>query len=188
MILTAMLALYQVIYMIGAYFIFAIEIHHHKATIEYIVLNDIFVGTAYALFNVAHFELAWIYRGIAKTTPLILSDEKMPQEEAKKDRRMHDWIFYANIVAPAVFVINDAIQSILSQKSTNETMIYWFKTFVTVFYFLNLACEIHSGWMLLDGLRGIRTYFVDQEAKEHLDTKKMWLHMWAFALYLVAGA
>lgn len=78
MILTALLALYQVFNMIGFYFIFAIEVHNHPATFTYIVLNDVFVGTAYALFNVVHFELAWIYRGIAKTTPLVLNDEKMP--------------------------------------------------------------------------------------------------------------
>jgi hypothetical protein len=64
-----------------------------------IVTSAVCFGTLdFALFNVVHFEFAWIYHNIAIGVPLELNGLERNDSEIQKEERNHDLLMAANII------------------------------------------------------------------------------------------
>jgi hypothetical protein len=154
-------------------------------------LTDLFETIAYILFNTIHFELAWIYRNIAVSTPYEHNGLERDEAEVQKDKIKHDKLMVANIILPVLNgVINFSYSFTWNQCYYNNIncriMIISYYTYLVIFglvYFL----QVVSGVIIFQSLKEIRFYFEKTDALEFFNVKQMLLHGAAFGLYLVAA-
>jgi hypothetical protein len=140
--------------------------------------------TSLALFNAVHLELAWIYRNIARTTPLAINDLDLDEEEEEKEEKLHDKWMAANLIAPLIFAVFVSYEKLgCEDRHCGVTKTAWAVSYIAV-----ILLQVISGMYLIAALKDIRFFFIGNKATDHLNIKEMALHGTAFGLYLIAAA
>jgi hypothetical protein len=90
---------------------------------------SILVGLGNLAFNVSHLELAWIYRNVAISTPLMLEGQESLFIDDRKARSTYQWLMVFNVAFPVVQVFAYA-KLLFGFKSSGFTVYTNFDTWL----------------------------------------------------------
>lgn len=137
----------------------------------------------YSMFGVAHFLLAVKYRSMAINVPLLLQgkDQEIP---TTKDNVIYWSLITGNIIAPIFYGILGSLfryKVLTLHEHPDGWFAFWFNAVLDIVAVL----QIYTGVILVKSVFDIRSFFVENNAANYINTTMLIRHALAFGAYMI---